>query len=224
MGKLHNLDICENFLRFYEISNIKSATVVTAIKDAFVRFQLSFSSLRGQTYDGASNMMWVKSGVATQIKAIQPNSLETHCHAHSVSLVVKETTRRSKVLRDSMTACLHCLMSGFRRESYQLMWSHELLVAWQNEKIRFLFWYFSWKTLYGLSANLRISLSPSHADDIFFQLASFSQPHQCKSVPGCLSSCWIDFIWQNLRGFSIEILEMLDTSKVNSIYHYYYTI
>ena len=42
--------------------------------------------------------MRVKSGVGAQIKAIQPNSLETHCHAHSVSLAVKETTRKSKAL------------------------------------------------------------------------------------------------------------------------------
>ena len=40
-------------------------------------------------------MMEVKSGVVTEIKAIQLNTLETHCHADSVSLVVKETTRKS---------------------------------------------------------------------------------------------------------------------------------
>ena len=96
------LTIYEDFLGFYEIQNIKSDTIVTAIKDAFVRFQLSFSSLRGQTYDGASNMIGAKSGVATQIKAIEPNALETHCHAHSVSLAVKETTTKSKVLRDTL--------------------------------------------------------------------------------------------------------------------------
>lgn len=40
-------------------------------------------------------MMEVKSGVVTEIKAIQLNTLETHCHADSVKLVVKETTRKS---------------------------------------------------------------------------------------------------------------------------------
>ena len=103
LDKLHNLDhlrrLCEEF---YEIPNFKCAVIVTAIKDAFIRFQLSFSSRGGQIYDGASNMMGVKSGVATQSKAIQLNVLETHCHTHSVSLAVKETTTKSKVLRDTL--------------------------------------------------------------------------------------------------------------------------
>ena len=46
--------------------------------------------------------MGVKSGIATQIKAIQPNVLETHCHTHSVSLGVKEATTKSKVLRNTL--------------------------------------------------------------------------------------------------------------------------
>lgn len=49
-------------------------------------------------------MMEVKSGVVTQIEAIQPNTLETHCHADSVSLVVKETTRKSSDAR-YITCC-----------------------------------------------------------------------------------------------------------------------
>ena len=44
-------------------------------------------------------MMEVKSGAVTQIEAIQPNTLETHCHADSVSLLVKETTRKSSAAR-----------------------------------------------------------------------------------------------------------------------------
>lgn len=42
------LTIYRGFLGFYEIPNI-TATIVTSIKDAFIRFQLPFSSLRGQT-------------------------------------------------------------------------------------------------------------------------------------------------------------------------------
>lgn len=60
------------------------------------------SSLRRQAYDGASNMMGLSFGVAIQIKVIQRNALETHCHAYSLSLAVKKTTTRSKVLRDTL--------------------------------------------------------------------------------------------------------------------------
>ncbi|XP_066935707.1 zinc finger MYM-type protein 1-like [Clytia hemisphaerica] len=98
-----NLNACEDFLGFYEVPNIKSNTLVSCIKDALIRFNLPIDYLRGQTYDGASNMMGKRSGVAQQIKSLQPKAIETHCHGHSLSLSVKDTTRESRLLSDVMT-------------------------------------------------------------------------------------------------------------------------
>ena len=50
----------EDFLGFFEIPNIKSDTIVFAMKDVFIRCNLPISSLCGQTYDGASNMLGKK--------------------------------------------------------------------------------------------------------------------------------------------------------------------
>ena len=50
--------------------------------------QLSLQNLRAQAYDGASNMLGKKTGVATQILAEQPNALVTHCQGHSLNLGV----------------------------------------------------------------------------------------------------------------------------------------
>ena len=97
-----DLNACEDFLGFYEIPNIKSQTIVTCIKDALTRFNLPLTNLRGQTYDGASNILGKKSGVAAQIKLIQPKAVETHCHGHSLSLSVKDTTKSSRILSDLM--------------------------------------------------------------------------------------------------------------------------
>lgn len=97
-----NLNACEDFLGFYEVPNIKSDTLVSCIKDALIRFNLPIDYLRGQTYDGASNMMGKKSGVAQQIKSLQPKAVETHCHGHSLSLSVKDATRESRLLSDVM--------------------------------------------------------------------------------------------------------------------------
>lgn len=47
-------------------------------------------------------MLDLKSGVAKQICDIQPKAHATHCHAHSLSLCVKDTTSNSKVLSDAM--------------------------------------------------------------------------------------------------------------------------
>ena len=97
-----NLEIREDFLGFYELTNIKSDTIVHAIKDIMLRSGLSLSNCRGQTYDGASNMMGKKSGVATQIQQDQPKAISTHCHGHSLSLAVKDLTSSCDVLSNTM--------------------------------------------------------------------------------------------------------------------------
>ena len=51
------LDVHEDFLGFYKIPSIASETVVSVIKDTFIRLQLSFQYCRGQCYDGGSNML-----------------------------------------------------------------------------------------------------------------------------------------------------------------------
>ena len=96
------LEVHEGFLGFYEIENIKSDTIVPAIKDVLLRFNLSLDLCRGQIYDGASNMVGKKSGVATQIPKIQPKALLTHCYGHSLSLAVKDLTSNCKILGDTM--------------------------------------------------------------------------------------------------------------------------
>ena len=98
----NELEEHEDFLGFYEVPNIESDTIVSSIKDAFLRLQLLLSCCRGQCYDGASNMLGRKNGVAKQIQDVEPKAHATHCHAHSLSLSVKDTTSNCKVLSDSM--------------------------------------------------------------------------------------------------------------------------
>ena len=52
------LNIHEDFLGFYKLENIKSDTIVSAIRDVLLRTQISLDNCRGQCYDGASNMLW----------------------------------------------------------------------------------------------------------------------------------------------------------------------
>ena len=60
-----DLNSFEDFIGFHELENIKSDTIVHVIKDILIRMRLSLDDCRGQTYDGASNMMGKKSGVST---------------------------------------------------------------------------------------------------------------------------------------------------------------
>ena len=56
-----NLNAFKDFINFHQLENIKSDTIVYVIKDILIRMNLSLSNCRGQTYDGASNMMEKKS-------------------------------------------------------------------------------------------------------------------------------------------------------------------
>ena len=81
-----NLNAFEDFINFYLLENIKSDTIVYVIKDILIRMNLSLSNCRGQTYDGASNMMGKKSGVLTHILAEQPKAVDIHCQRHSLRM------------------------------------------------------------------------------------------------------------------------------------------
>ena len=87
-----------------EVLNIKSSTIVSAKRDVLLRTHISLEKCRGQCYDGASNMLRKKSGAAKQILNIQPKGYVTHCHCHSLSPAVKETTKESNLLSDTMYA------------------------------------------------------------------------------------------------------------------------
>ena len=77
-----DLYINEDFLGFYEIDNIKSETVVKAIKGILMRCSLSLDDCRGQTYDGTSNMMGKHSAVSTKISEEQSKAIATRCQDH----------------------------------------------------------------------------------------------------------------------------------------------
>ena len=92
----------EEFLGYYELPNIKSDTIVAGIKDSMIRFELLLQNLRGQTYDGASNMKGKNSGVAQQILKEQPKALSAHYHSHSLSLSIKDANKHCRILNDIM--------------------------------------------------------------------------------------------------------------------------
>lgn len=96
------LKVHEDFVGYYELPHIKSDTIVMCIKDSLIRMLLSLENLRGQAYDGASNMFGRKSGVSVQILAEQPKALATHCQGHSLNLGIKTTMSNSKLMKDVM--------------------------------------------------------------------------------------------------------------------------
>ena len=72
-----------DFIDFCEVYTIQSTTIVQAITDALIWLNLPILRCRGQTYDGASNMMGKKSSVAAEIIKLEPKAF---CYTLSLSL------------------------------------------------------------------------------------------------------------------------------------------
>ena len=70
--------VSEEFLGLYYMSAIDAKSIVDVMKDVFLRFQIPFSKLRGQCYDGCSTMAGAKAGVATKIELIEHRAVFTH--------------------------------------------------------------------------------------------------------------------------------------------------
>ena len=87
------LEAHEDFFGFYNIPDIGAETIVSAVKDVLLKLQLPLVNCGGQCYDGTSNMLGHRTGVAKRIQDLQPKAYPTHCHGHSLSLSVKDTTK-----------------------------------------------------------------------------------------------------------------------------------
>ena len=75
---------------------------VLLIKDVLVRCSLPISQCRGQGYDGCSVMMGHLTGVATQLRQIEPTALQVHCFAHSLNLCLQDAAKLCVIVRDCL--------------------------------------------------------------------------------------------------------------------------
>ena len=82
------LEVHEDFIGHYKVDNIKADTLRTAIEDVLLLLAIPLQNARGQCYDGASNMVGLGSGLATQILDKSPKVFLIHCFAHALNLSV----------------------------------------------------------------------------------------------------------------------------------------
>ena len=73
-------------------------------------------NFRGQCYDGASNMLGKTSGVAVELQKLQIKANYTHCHAHSLSLSVKDVNKKLKFLGDTMGTAREIIVLSIHRK------------------------------------------------------------------------------------------------------------
>ena len=80
----------EIFLGFYETCKTDSSTLFCLIKDELMRFRLEISGLRGQGYDGGSNMAGKINGIQQKMLKENPKALYFHCIGHQLNLVCQD--------------------------------------------------------------------------------------------------------------------------------------
>jgi hypothetical protein len=98
----NNLCPHEEFLGLYEPPETTGKVLAKCIEDALLRLQLPLSALRGQTYDGASNMSGQYKGCQAIIREKQPLALYVHCGAHCINLVSLNVCEAVAPVRDVM--------------------------------------------------------------------------------------------------------------------------
>jgi len=79
---------CEHFLGVVHVDDTTSLSLKEAIEALLASHGLSITRIRGQGYDGASNMKGHIKGLKTLIMQESPSAYYIHCFAHQLQLVL----------------------------------------------------------------------------------------------------------------------------------------
>lgn len=91
-----SFSVYEDLIGFYQVDNI---TASTSLKDGL---NISMSNCCAQCYDGASNMVGARSGVANLVQRDEPRAILVHCYGHSLQLAVSDTVKKIKTMADAL--------------------------------------------------------------------------------------------------------------------------
>ncbi|KAI3763962.1 hypothetical protein L2E82_13960 [Cichorium intybus] len=90
----------ERFIAVVHVKDTSSLTLKNAIDDVLTSHKLSITQIRGQGYDGASNMRGAFNGLKALI--LQENELAhyVHCFAHQLQLVIVAVAKKHEGVKD----------------------------------------------------------------------------------------------------------------------------
>lgn len=99
----------ERLLGIVHVGDTTSLTLKTAIDKLLIENSLTISSVRGQGYDGASNMRGAINGLKSLILKESPCAYYVHCFAHQLQLTLVAVAKKNvdcSVLFDSLAILL----------------------------------------------------------------------------------------------------------------------
>ncbi|XP_031285388.1 zinc finger MYM-type protein 1-like [Pistacia vera] len=86
------------FIGIVHVKNTSAKSLKTAIDAFFVKYGLSLTSLRGQGYDGASNMRGEFNGLKTLILRENKFAFYIHCFSHQLQLALVKVVSKHSAL------------------------------------------------------------------------------------------------------------------------------
>ncbi|KAM3001133.1 hypothetical protein FF2_037459 [Malus domestica] len=132
-----NGHVIEIFVGIQHVANTTSSSLKDAIDTLFSCNDLSISKLRGQGYDGASNMRGELNGLKTKILREQPCAYYVHCFAHQLQLalvaVAKKNIDIASFFATANNVVNHVGASCKWRDLLREQLQEELVIAFEND-------------------------------------------------------------------------------------------
>jgi hypothetical protein len=118
--------VIERFIGVKSVADTTSAALKEALDGMFALHGLSMSRLRGQGYDGASNMRGEFHGLQRRILDENPHAFYIHCFAHQLQLVVVSVAKCCSSVFDffNITALIVNTVNGSCKRRDQLAQQH----------------------------------------------------------------------------------------------------
>ena len=121
----------ERFLGIHEVPDTSSSSLKNTLDGMFASHGLSISRLRGQGYDGASNMGGEFHGLQRRILDENPYAFYIHCFAHQLQLVVVSVAKCCSSVFDffgTSTSIVNNVNASCKRRDQLSQRHHEDLV------------------------------------------------------------------------------------------------
>ncbi|CAL8116952.1 unnamed protein product [Prunus armeniaca] len=129
--------VIERFVGIQHVTDTTSSSLKDAIDTFFSHNGLSISKLRGQGYDGASNMRGELNGLKTKILREQPCAYYVHCFDHQLQLalvaVAKKNIDIASFFAMANSVVNHVGASCKRRDLLRGQLQEELVIAFEND-------------------------------------------------------------------------------------------
>ena len=110
-------DIREVFMTFLSLERLTGRYIAEKIIEFLKDNDLNVENIRGQGYDGASNMSSERVGVQAQIKELSPLATNIHCSSHQFNLVITHSCILAEVRNvvDQLQHCCHFFLASPKR-------------------------------------------------------------------------------------------------------------